>query len=293
MAGPLRIGTRGSALARWQANHVAALLGGEHEIVVITTVGDRGEGIGDKTRWTSALEQALLDDRVDVAVHSAKDVPGELAEGTVIGAIPARGSASDVICGATTITSLASGARVGTSSLRRTAQLRAIREDLEIVELRGNVDTRLRKLAEGAFDAIVLAAAGVERLGRADAIDGSLAELTPAPGQGALLLQARAGDAHTLAEVRVLSDGSTEACVLAERAIASALGASCNTPLGASAVPDGEHIRLRAWIGLPDGSHWIADEITSAASEVGPALAERMSSVGARELLVAAEEMAA
>ena len=123
MAGPLRIGTRGSALALWQANHVAALLGGEHEIVVITTVGDRGEGIGDKTRWTSALEQALLDDRIDVAIHSAKDVPGELAEGTVIGAVPARGSVSDVICGATTITSLASGARVGTSSLRRTAQL--------------------------------------------------------------------------------------------------------------------------------------------------------------------------
>jgi hydroxymethylbilane synthase len=292
--GPLRIGTRGSALALWQANHIAALLGGEHEIVVITTAGDRGEGIGDKTRWTSALEQALLADRIDVAVHSAKDVPGELAEGTVIGAIPVRADASDAICGTSAIASLASGARVGTSSIRRIAQIRALRTDLEFVEVRGNVDTRLRKLADGEVDALVLAYAGLDRLGRAAEAGGLLPELTPAPGQGALLVQARGDDQPTLGALSPIRDELSERCVIAERAIASNLNASCNTPFGASAAPDSAtDVQLRAWIGLPDGSHWIADEITGAASEVGTALAERMISVGARELLVAAEEMAA
>jgi hydroxymethylbilane synthase len=292
----MRVGTRGSALALWQARFVADALearGVRTELVEVTTTGDRGQGIGDKARWTSELERALLEQHIDVAVHSAKDVPGEIAEGTVLAAIPQREDSSDAICGAGSLDELKPGARVGTSSLRRGAQIRALRGDLEIVELRGNVDTRLRKLADGHADAIVLALAGVRRLGREDAVGGVLEGLIPAPGQGALILQTRADDEAVIAGVEPLSDAAAQACVLTERAFASALNASCNTPLGASGTPDGEHTRLRAWIGLPDGSHWISDELTSPAYEVGTKLAERMISVGARELLEAAEAMAA
>ncbi len=270
----IRVGTRGSALALWQARHIAAPLGGETEIVTITTAGDRGEGIGDKARWTSALERALLAGEIDVAVHSAKDVPGEIAPGTVVAAIPARANALDAICGAAGVASLGPGARVGTSSLRRAAQLRALREDIEVVELRGNVDTRLRKLAEGQADAIILAAAGLERLEREDAISGYLTEFVPAPGQGALLIQARADDRMTLAACMSLRDEAAERCVMAERALAASLGATCTSPLGAAAVPaaaddtalpagrDRAHavpasdteVTLRGWDGLPDGS---------------------------------------
>jgi hydroxymethylbilane synthase len=289
------IGTRASALALWQARFVADALAAREVtsgLVEITTSGDRGQGLGDKARWTSELELALLDGRIDVAVHSAKDVPGELALGTVVAAIPARADASDAICGTSAIASLASGARVGTSSVRRAAQLNALRGDLEIVPVRGNVDTRLAKLARGEVDALILALAGIQRLGREAEVGGRLAELVPAPGQGALILQTRADDAATLAQVQPLSDHMAQACVLAERAFASALNASCNTPLGASAMPDGEHTRLRAWIGLPDGSHWIADELIGDPQHLGIELAERMISVGARELLQAAEAMA-
>lgn len=285
----IRLGTRGSALALAQAQIVAAALGGEVELVTITTAGDRDEARNDKSRWTSALERALLAGEIDFAVHSAKDVPGELAEGTFIAAIPARTDPLDVICGATAITSLGSADRIGTSSIRRTAQLRALREDLEVVELRGNVDTRLRKLEAGEVDAIVLAAAGLNRLGRADEIGGVL-DLVPAPGQGALIVQARVGDQRA----QRISDPVTERCVMSERALASHLGATCATPLGASAVPaSGHDVTLRAWVGLPDGSHWIEDELTAASDAVGGLLAERMNAAGASELLERAEEMAA
>jgi hydroxymethylbilane synthase len=290
-----RVGTRGSALALRQSGWVAAELearGVQAELVQITTTGDRGQGVGDKARWTSELESALLDGRIDVAVHSAKDVPGEIADGTQIAAIPMREEPYDVICGAASLDLLRAGARIGTSSLRRAAQIRAFRDDVEIVELRGNVDTRLRKLAEGQADAIVIAAAGLNRLGRADAAGGVLESLVPAPGQGALIVQARSDDAAVLTAVRGLSDDLAEVCVLAERAFASALNATCNTPLGASAMPAGEHTRLRGWLGLPDGSHWISDELIGEPKEVGAALARRMISVGARELLEAAEVMA-
>ncbi len=293
---PIRVGTRGSALALCQAQWVADALrdrGVDPELVQVTTTGDRGEGVGDKARWTSELEKALLDGRIDVAVHSAKDVPGELAAGTVVAAIPARADASDAICGTSAIASLASGARVGTSSIRRAAQLNALRGDLEIVPVRGNVDTRLAKLARGEVDALIVALAGIQRLGREAEVGGRLAELVPAPGQGALILQTRTDDDATLAQVQPLSDHLAQACVLAEREFASTLEATCNTPLGASGMPVGKHTRLRAWIGLPDGSHWIEDELTAEPSEVGQALASRMISVGARELLEAAEAMAA
>jgi hydroxymethylbilane synthase len=285
----IRIGTRGSALALAQATLVGAQLG-EHEIVVITTSGDRDEARDDKSRWTSALEAALLASEIDIAVHSAKDVPGELADGTAIAAIPARAGTLDALCGFADFASIVPGARVGTSSIRRTAQLRAKRDDLEIVELRGNVDTRLRKLANGEVDALVLAEAGLTRLGRESEIGCLLPEFVPAPGQGALLVQARAGDERA----RKINDPEAERCVIAERALASYLGATCNTPLGASAVPaSGTDVTLRAWVGLPDGSHWIEDELTGEASEVAAEMAERMTAAGARELLARAEEMAA
>jgi hydroxymethylbilane synthase len=284
----IRIGTRGSALALAQANLVGAQLG-EHEIVVITTSGDRGEALGDKSRWTSALERALLDDQIDIAVHSAKDVPGELADGTVIVAIPERSDPRDALCGFADFASLGSGARVGTSSIRRAAQIRAMRDDLEVVEIRGNVDTRLRRLKEGAVDALVLAAAGLKRLGRESEIGGVIDQFVPAPGQGALLVQARAGDERA----GKINDSDAERCVISERALASHLGATCNTPLGASAVPASDNdVTLRAWIGLPDGSHWIQDELTGEASEVAGEMAERMTAVGARQLLAQADEMA-
>ena len=285
----IRLGTRGSALAVAQAGLVASALGGEVELVTITTSGDRGEARNDKSRWTSGLERALLASEIDIAVHSAKDVPGELAEGTMIAAIPERADPRDAICGAAEIASLGSGARLGTSSLRRAAQIRALRDDLEVVEVRGNVDTRLRKLGDGEVDALVLACAGLRRLGRESEIGGVL-DLVPAPGQGALLVQARVGDERA----RQINDPVTERCVMAERALASSLNATCATPLGANAVPaSGHDVTLRAWIGLPDGSHWIKDELTGQADHVGAQMAERMIAAGARELLQRAEEMAA
>ncbi|MGH2842804.1 MAG: hydroxymethylbilane synthase [Solirubrobacteraceae bacterium] len=292
----MRIGTRGSALALAQARWVAGELashGVASEIVTVANPGDRGQRGADKARWTSGLERALLEGEIDVAVHSAKDVPGELAPGTGIAAIPAREDPADVICGVGSLDELPAGARVGTSSLRRSAQLLALREDLEIVELHGNVDTRLRKLAEGEADALVLAAAGLTRLGRADAIGAALTALIPAPGQGALLLQTRADDRVTAVATQPLSDSEAQTCVLAERAFASTLHATCNSPLGASATPAGKRVRLRGWIGLPDGSRWIADQLAGAPEAVATALAGRMISLGARELLAHAEEMAA
>jgi len=293
----MRIGTRGSALALAQAGWVADAVRGlgvepveAVEIVEITTVGDRGERLLDKARWTSELERALLEDRIDVAVHSAKDVPGELAPGTVIAAIPVREDPRDVLCGGSSLASLPAGARVGTSSLRRGAQLRALRDDLRIVELRGNVDTRLRKLDAGDADALVLAFAGLRRLGRSSAAGAVLTELVPAPGQGALVLQTRSGEAGL---VRDLADSEAEACVLAERAFAQALGASCNTPVGASAALAGPGVvELRVWIGLPDGSEWISDRFAGPAAAVGGLVAERAIAVGARELLSRAERLA-
>ena len=284
----IRLGTRGSALALTQAKLVATALGGEVEIITITTQGDRGEVLGDKSRWTSALEAALLAGEIDIAVHSAKDVPGELGEGTWIAAIPERQDPRDALCGFADFASLGSGARVGTSSIRRAAQIRAARADLEVVEVRGNVDTRLRKLSDGEVDALVLAAAGLIRLGRMSEIGGVL-DLVPAPGQGALLVQARAGDDRA----SHINDPIAERCVMSERALASHLNATCATPLGASAVPTSDtDVMLRAWVGLPDGSHWIADELTGEAHAVAAEVAERMTAAGARELLQRAEEMA-
>jgi hydroxymethylbilane synthase len=284
----MRIGTRGSALALVQARFVAELLDPEAEIVTVTTSGDRG-ATADKSRWIAELEQALLDGRIDLAVHSAKDVPTEMTEGLELVAVPERADPRDAICGAPSLAALAPGARIGTSSLRRAAQVHSIRPDVEVLTLRGNVDTRLRKLAEGQVDAIVLAFAGLERLGRGAQAGGILSELVPAAGQGALALQARPGklDAQALARV---TDEDAFACVAAERVLVNALGASCNTPVGAYARSlGGARLELVGWVGLPDGSAGLADPVQGEPTEVGTLCAERMLAAGAAELLREAE----
>jgi hydroxymethylbilane synthase len=277
----IRIGTRGSALALAQAAWAGDRLGSEYELVTLNAAGPAG----DKSRWVSELERALLAGDVDLAVHSSKDVPAELPDGLDLVAFPPRADPRDAICGADSLAALPGSARVGTSSLRRAAQIRAAREDLQVVEVRGNVDTRLRKLAAGECDALVLAVAGLERLGRADAIDGVLDELVPAAGQGALALEARTG-ALPESLLGGVSDPETTACVLAERELTRALGASCNTPVGAYArVVDGDELELSAWVGRPDGSAWISDRLRGPASGLGARMAERLLAVGATELL--------
>jgi hydroxymethylbilane synthase len=278
----VRLGTRGSALALTQARAIAEALGAA-ELVTITTSGDRGAG-EDKSRWVDAIESALVRGDIDLAVHSAKDVPGELAEGMTVAAALEREDPRDALVGASSLDELAPGSRVGTSSLRRRAQLLAMRADLDLVDMRGNVDTRLRKLADGEVDAIVLAAAGLRRLGRQDAIDALLdpAVFVPAPGQGALAVEGREVPA-------VLIDPATDAALRAERYVVAALGTSCHTPVGV--WHDGS--TLHAFVGLPDGSEWIRDAITGQVVDVAAALVARLTTVGARELLARAEAMAA
>ncbi|HWX97138.1 MAG TPA: hydroxymethylbilane synthase, partial [Solirubrobacteraceae bacterium] len=293
----MRIGTRRSALALAQAQLVAGRLeAGQHihcEIVPMATSGDRGAGAEDKSRWVAELEQALLSGDIDLAVHSAKDVPGELADGLSLHGTPARASAADVICGAPGLDALADGSRVGTSSLRRAAQLRAARPGLDVVAMRGNVDTRLRKLADPGegLDAIVLARAGLERLGRESEIGAELdlERFVPAPGQGVIALEGRAGDGRSLQAAALISDRQTFACLLAERTLARGLDASCHTPLGAHAqLGVDRRLELRAWVGLPDGSAWAGDELAGELAQpeaLGREVAARLKLAGAAELL--------
>jgi hydroxymethylbilane synthase len=292
----IRLGTRGSALALAQARLVAAALGEEVELVPITTSGDRARSaVQDKSRFVKEIEEALLAGEVDLAVHSAKDVPSELPPGLSIVGVPERADPSDALCGASSLRALPEGAEVGTSSLRRRAQLLALRPGLEVRELRGNVDTRLRRLAEGDFAAIVLARAGLDRLGRA-AEGTPLPELVPAPGQGCLALEARTDDAHVVAAAGALTDRAALACLAAERALVERLGATCRTPIGAHAEVEDGILRLTAFAGLPDGSHWIRDVHEgdpAAPAELGRAVAERLEAAGAREVLDAAERAAA
>jgi hydroxymethylbilane synthase len=262
---------------------VAALLGGSHELVEVSTSGDRGAAGGDKERWVRELDAALLGGDVDCAVHSAKDVPARVPEGIVIAAVPERADARDALCGAASLASLTDGARVGTSSLRRTAQLRALRSDVEVVELRGNVDTRLRKLADGQYDAIVVASAGLERLGKGN--EGvALEELVPAPGQGCLAVTTRAGEESLVAAI---DHAPSRRALLAERTVVRVLDADCHTPVGAhsSSLPDGR-LALRAFVGAPDGSAWLRDDLEGDDAEaLGAEVAERLLRAGAREVL--------
>ncbi len=295
----MRLATRRSALALAQAELVARALGG-CELVPVTTGGDRGAPAQDKSRWVDELERALLEGRADVAVHSAKDLPGELADGLELAGAPARAAPEDVLCGVEDLDDLEPGARVGTSSIRRIAQLRAAREDLDVTELRGNVDTRLARLADPArsLNAIVLARAGLARLGREDSAGASLdpARFVPAPGQGTLALEVRAGDEASVRAVEQINDPEAFACLLTERALARELGADCHTPLGAWASPaGGESCSCAAGSACPTARPGSATSCAARADDpegLAQAMAGRLRSAGAQELLQRAGEMA-
>jgi hydroxymethylbilane synthase len=303
----IRIATRNSALAKAQAGQVAALLGGA-ELVEVSSDGEPG----DKARYVRGVERALLEGRADIGVHSAKDVPAEMPDGLVIAGVPPREDPADVWIGAMAplldisqqtrqagaLDGVPEGGRVGTASLRRRAQLLAARPDLEVSELHGNVDTRLRKLAEGELDAIVLAAAGLRRLGREDEASFAIAAetMTPAAGQGALVLQARAGDEDANGAAAAIGDETALRELTAERAVVALLDATCATPIGVHAKIDGDRVKMAAFVGLPDGSEWIRDRVEGDAAEpaaVGALLAERLLGVGAREILNRAEAFGA
>ncbi|HZT72525.1 MAG TPA: hydroxymethylbilane synthase [Terriglobales bacterium] len=305
MAPRLRIGSRGSQLALWQARHVAARLGADIE--VITTSGDRIAQaplalFGGKGLFTKEIEEALLAGQIDLAVHSLKDVPAELPAGLVLAAFLPREDARDALIAppGTTLASLPAGARVGTSSLRRKAQLLAHRPDLRACDLRGNVDTRLSKWAQGECDALVLAAAGLLRLGRQETIAEYLPVETmcPAAGQGILALECRAQDRAALAAAAALNDEASAMAASAERAVLHALGAGCQTPIGVHASAAAGELRLRAVLAEPDGSRVLRAEAASArgpaaAAALGEAVAAQLERQGARVLLARLEGLPA
>ncbi|HEV2724027.1 MAG TPA: hydroxymethylbilane synthase [Thermoleophilaceae bacterium] len=302
---PLRLGTRGSALAIAQAGRVSELLarlGEDVELVTITTSGDErpagppAQILGDKSRFVKEIEEALLAGEVDLGVHSAKDVPSELPDGLAIVGVPARADPRDALCvaegGRETLDGLPAGASVGTASLRRRAQLLARRPDLDVRALRGNVDTRLRRLAEGELTAIVLAAAGLTRLGREEGRPIAESVMTPAPGQGCLALEAREGDVRARELAARLTHRDSLAALTAERALVGGIGASCHTPVGAHARLEDGTMHLDAFAGLPDGSAWIRDSMDGPAADpggLGAAVARRLLAAGAAELLEGAE----
>ncbi|MFP5388400.1 MAG: hydroxymethylbilane synthase [Thermoleophilia bacterium] len=283
----IRIATRGSKLALAQAGQVAEMLGGA-ELVEVASDGEAD----DKARFVRGVEQALLDGEAEIGVHSAKDLPAELTEGLMLAAVPKREDARDAWIGiGASLDEVPEGAKVGTASLRRQAQLLAARPDLEVSELHGNVDTRLGRLAEGELDAVVLAVAGLRRLGRADEIAFPIPEdeMTPAAGQGSLVLQTRSEDEGALAAVENLVDGLALAELTAERTVVALLGATCNSPLGVHAKVDVDgQMGIDAFVGLPDGGEWLRDTIQGDAAEptlLGAELAKRLVDTGARDLL--------
>jgi hydroxymethylbilane synthase len=302
---PLRIGTRGSALALWQANHVrdrlAKLHGIESEIVRIRTSGDNfatssisqlNTESGMKGVFIKEIEDALLAGTVDLAVHSMKDVPTEIPAGLVFAAITKREDARDCLISPNgrLLAHLPPGARVGTSSLRRQAQLRHFRSDLETADLRGNVDTRLKKLAAGEYDAIVLAMAGVNRLGAASQVTQVLGPeiMLPAVGQGALGIETRADDRETSQFAASLDDAETRSCVTAERALLRELEGGCQIPLGAFARPQASEIFLEAAVFSPDGKEFVRGEDRGPAAnaeEIGKRLARSLIERGADRIL--------
>ena len=289
----MRLGTRGSALALAQAQLVADLLG-DAEIVPVETSGDRGS-VGDKARFVKELEEALLAGEVDVAVHSAKDVPAVLPDGLVLVGVPDRADARDALCGVAALSELADGATVGTASVRRRSQLLASRPDLVVSELRGNVDTRLGRLAGDEFAAIVLACAGLARLGRFEGSPIAVGEMTPAAGQGCIALEARSDDAVAAEAGAAVTDPEALVRLTAERALVTALDATCDTPMGALASLEGQTLSLSAYAGLPDGSRWVRDRFEGPASEpaaLGASVGERLVAAGAGEILDKAEALA-
>jgi len=301
----IRIGSRGSQLALWQANHIAdALRGLGHEvsIEVIRTTGDRMQNIafasvGAKGMFTREIEEALQANTIDLAVHSLKDLPTELGEPFTLAAIPQRADPRDVLVSEryASFDALPAGAVVGTSSLRRQAQLRARRLDLEYVEFRGNVDTRLAKLTQGKADAIILAAAGLDRLQKTGVIRERFAPevLCPAPGQGALAIECRAGDESIHAALLPLEDSDTRHAITAERQCLAALGGGCLVPIGAYCHRTGDEWSLRAVVASPDGRQMICAERTHTNPErLGEELAQQLLDQGAGAILGLGEKRA-
>jgi porphobilinogen deaminase len=297
----LVIGSRGSALALWQARWVKdrlEALGESCRIEIIRTTGDRIQDVplakvGAKGLFTKEIEEALLAGTIDVAVHSLKDLPTELPKGLTLAAVPEREDPRDVLLGRS-LSELPPRARVGTSSLRRAAQLRAIRPDLDIETIRGNVDTRVRKLDEGRYDAVVLASAGLRRLGLADRIVQWFdpAEMCPAVGQGALAVETRGDGGPAHQACARLDHAETRAAITAERAVLGTLGGGCQVPIGAYAAVQGGRLHLRGIVISPDAARMVKREAEGPADEaaaIGRALAEDLLSGGGREILNAAD----
>jgi len=293
----IRIGTRGSALALWQANHVRdrlSALGHAAELRVIVTTGDRVldrrlENVGGKGAFLKEIEEAMAAREVDLAVHSLKDVPTLLPDGLALCAFLERADPRDgLLSGGARLVELPAGARVGTTSLRRQSLVRALRPDLVLEDLRGNVDTRIRRLREGAFDAILLAMAGLTRLGRAGEVTEALDPrvFVPAPGQGAIALECRADDVAVRAAAAALDHAPTARAVTAERAFLAALGGGCNVPLGAHAFHARPELELVGFVAAPDGSACLRGATRgSDPVAVGRALAEELLARGAGPLL--------
>ena len=294
----LRIGSRGSQLALWQANHIAALLraNGHHvELEIIRTTGDKITDValakvGTKGMFTKEIEEALAEGRVHLAVHSLKDLPTEVPPGFELAAITRREDPRDVLLSRAFdgLSHLPQGARVGTSSLRRQAQLRALRPDLEIHPLRGNVDTRLRKLESGDYDAIILAAAGLRRLGRTELVREVIPAETmcPAAGQGALGIEIREGEVSTRQHLLFLDDAATRTATTCERALLRHLGGGCQVPIGAFAEVRGEHLHLTAVVAHPDGSQLLRETQSDTSPEkLAAAVAAALLARGAEAIL--------
>jgi len=293
----LTIGSRGSQLALWQANWISARLaslGAAANIEIIRTTGDKITGValskaGTKGLFTKELEEALLEGRVDVAVHSLKDMPTDIPAGLTLAAVPEREDPRDAVLGRR-LKDLAPGARVGTSSLRRAAQIRLIRPDLVVDDLRGNLDTRVRKLDQGEYDAIILAAAGLRRLGWQDRIAELLdpSVMCPAAGQGALAVETRSAPDAARDLCAALDHPETRAAVTAERAVLAGLGGGCQVPIGANAVAAGGQLRIDAAVIAPDGSRMVrrsAEGPVSEAAGIGARLALELLSAGADAIL--------
>lgn len=288
----IRIGSRGSQLALWQANHISALLreqGHEVEIEIIKTTGDKITDValakvGTKGMFTKEIEEALAEGRVDVAVHSLKDLPTELPDGFELAAITKRVNPRDVFLSVKyeSIRALPKGAHLGTSSLRRQAQLKVVRPDLDVYPLRGNVDTRIRKLEQGEYDGIILAAAGLTRLGKTQLVKETLSEdmMCPAAGQGALGIEIRAGDMEMREHLAFLDDAAARATTTCERALLNKLGGGCQVPIGAFAEMKEGTLLLTAIVAQPDGSlilreHQGGRDPVQLGEEVGETLLQR------------------
>jgi hydroxymethylbilane synthase len=295
----LTIGSRGSQLALWQARWIQARIqssGMETRLEIIHTTGDKITDValskvGTKGLFTKEIEEALLSGAIDLAVHSLKDMPTDLPDGLTLAAIPEREDPRDAMVGRS-LNSLALKARVGTSSLRRAAQLRAKRPDLEIENIRGNLDTRLRKLDEGQYDAIVLASAGLRRLGWENRITELLDPdvMCPAVGQGALAVETRSDGGAAEEIAKRLEHRETRIAVTAERAVLAALGGGCQVPIGAYATVDADVVRLRAIIVSPDGTEIIRKQVSGPAGDaasLGRALGEELLAQGGRQILEA------